>query len=69
MLDTTFAVTGKQLSHSGKTYTITSSGIKDDQPFASVDPHDDTVVQTIVKHIRKCMPLPFVLEDIQKDLA
>lgn len=69
MLDTTFAVTGKKLNYGGKTFTITSAGIKDDQPFAKVDPHDETVVQAIVKHIRKCMPLPFALEDIQRDLA
>ncbi len=69
MLDTTFAVTGKQLTCSGKTYTITAAGIRNDQPFATIDPHDDMVLRTIVRHIRNCMPLSFALEDIQRDLA
>jgi hypothetical protein len=69
MLDAKFAVTGKKLNYRGKIFTITSAGIKEDQAFATVDPHDETVVQTIVKHICKCMPLPFALEDIQVDLA
>ena len=69
MLDTTFAVTGNKLVHAGKAYMITGTGIKDDQPYATVDPHDDVVVQTITKHIRKCMPLPFSLDEIQKDLG
>lgn len=69
MVATTFAVTGKKLTHGGNIYTITSAGINNDQPYATVEPHDAAVVQAIMNHIRKCMPLPFALEDIQKDLA
>jgi hypothetical protein len=69
MLDSRFAVSGTHLSYAGKTFTITSAGIKDDQPFATVDPHDETVVQTIVKHIRNRMPFPFSLEDVQRELG
>jgi len=68
MIDARFAVTGKTLDYRGSRFTITSAGIKDDQPFATVDPHDETVVQTILNHIRKCMPLPFSLEAVQQDL-
>jgi hypothetical protein len=32
MVDTTFAVTGKKLTHGGNIYTITSAGINNDQP-------------------------------------
>ena len=69
MLDTTFAVIGCKLVYGGKTFTIKGAGIKDDQPYAEVEPRDDAVVQTIVKHIRKYMPLPFSLEEIQEDLG
>ncbi len=65
MLDTSFAVTGKQLFYGGTTFTIKSAGLKDDQPYAEVDLHDDHVVVTIVNNTQKCMPLPFSLDDVK----
>lgn len=68
MLDTTFAVSGKTLNHGKMTFTIKGAGIRNDQPYAEVDPANEAVEQTIIRHIRRCMPLPFSLEDIQNEL-
>ena len=69
MLDTSFAVSGKTLVHAGTTYRIDAAGIRNDEPYAEVTPPNDIVVATILRHIRKCMPLPFSLNEIQDDLG
>jgi hypothetical protein len=69
MIDTSFAVTGKKLTHAGTTFTIKSAGIKNYQPYAEVEPHDEHVVKTIVNRIQACLPFPFSLDDVQNDLV
>lgn len=69
MLDTRVAVTGKTLLHGGKLYAITSAGVMHDEAFATVEPYEEIVAQTIIRHIRNCMPRPFSLEEVQRDLA
>lgn len=69
MVDTIFAVTGKTLFRGDRKFAINAAGIRNDEPYAEVSPHDDTVVQTILEHIRKAMPLAFSLEEVQRDLA
>jgi hypothetical protein len=54
--------------YAGISYSIDAAGIRNDEPYANVTPHNDTVVETILRHIRKCMPLPFSLNEIQDDL-
>lgn len=69
MLDTTFAVRDKKLTCRGVTYTIKAAGIQNDQPYVEVEPTDPVVVNAILNHIRKCMPLPFSLDEVQKELG
>ena len=69
MLDTTLVITGKTLNYKGELYKIESAGILNDEPYATVSPENEVVVQTILKHIRKFMPLPFSLDEIQNELS
>lgn len=68
MLDTIFAVSGRQLRFQGALFTVKEAGIKNELPYAVVDPGNDAVAQAIIKQIRKSMPVPFSLEGVQKDL-
>src|SRR3989442_1758338 len=55
MMDTRFAVTGKQLFHRGNAVTIKAAEIRNDQPYVEVDPHDGEVVDVLRRHIQQCM--------------
>jgi hypothetical protein len=69
MLDTTFAVNGKTLNYHGRTFTLVRAGIENDEPFAEVEPKNTAVKRAIIRHIRSFMPLPFSLEEVQKELT
>lgn len=69
MLDAVFAVTGEQLFYSGAAFTITGAGINDGCPYATIEPNNKFVTEAVIRHIRKSMPYPPSLQEIQEELG
>jgi len=68
MLDMTFAVTGCKFRYRGNLYEIICAGIRDEQPYAVIQPDDPRVVDVILKNIFSTSPPSFNIEEIQRDL-
>jgi len=69
MLEQIFAVAGEKLKYDGVMYKIYEAGVRNNVPYAAVEPANQVVVDTIIKYIRKSMPLCFSLEEVQKELT
>jgi len=69
MMDTSIVVQGVTLTFNGQSFQMIRAGFKDDQPYAEVKPRNAVVESAIVAHIKRSMPFPFSIQEIQDTLT
>lgn len=68
MFHVEFRVAGNNLFWGRLVFTIKSAGLKDDHPYAEVEPHNDFVIDVIKKHLSNSRRQTFSVASIQKEL-
>lgn len=69
MMDTSIAVSGVAVVFNGQRFEMVKAGFTNDIPYAEVKPRNETVERVIVAHIKRNMPFPFSVQEIQDTLT
>lgn len=69
MIDTSIAVSGVVVVFSGQRFEMVKAGFSNDIPYAEVKPRNETVERVIFARIKRNMPFPFAVQEIQDKLT